>query len=565
MTNDTPPPAPLVGRILVLHGNRQTGQLLLGRMDKLRKKLVGGGMSTPSIALVAIDAPFPHPEDAAMRTWWHRSGNTYDGLEESTALVQRTWNNNNYYNSSTSTEEERSPFVGLLGFSQGARLAHLLALQHDLDPSFLPGLQFTIQVAGYDAPLPDNFACSSCNGRIRIPSLLVWGEMDRLITPQQSEAVTAFYENPVTHVHDSGHHVPMRAASVRAYLEFVQQQCYATLAAPSPSRDSAAVTTTAAAVANQPPQEQVLNERQVPEEETALQQYQEVEALQAIYPDEFHLLSKSRPDPDGGETTIYEHPISYCIDLPASDEGIWPPRPIQLHVTYPHNYPSAAGSNHDDDGSAIPALKLIHENNGMEFLSGQTAACLSMIKAAAEEEQGMPCVLTCLYAAREYFESGAMKNTTAQTGLASEVSCDDEMGDEDDYADVEEEEKSPGSPFLKPASHERIQACNLQGLEIAEQLLYGKDGAASDAAGITQENGSVATGKGGSWQFTIGLVGKPRFGVFYRKCQMVLAFYLISVSHPFHRQTVCWKINALQYGDGFCSTEAATGRGREAE
>jgi len=522
-TNDTQPPTPLVGRILVLHGNRQTGQLLLGRMDKLRKKLVGRGMSsTPSMALVAIDAPFPHPEDAAMRTWWHRSGNTYDGLKESTALVQRTWNNNSSV-----------PSVGLLGFSQGARLAHLLALQHDQDPSFLPGLQFTIQVAGYDAPLPDNFAGPGCNGRIRIPSLHVWGEMDRLITPQQSEAVTAFYENPVTHVHDSGHHVPMRAASVRAYLEFVQQQCYAMPATSSPSRDSVAATTattTAAVVASQPPQEQGRNERQVPDEETALQQCEEVEALKAIYPDEFHLLSMSRPDPDDGETTIYEHPISYCIDLPASDEGVWPPRPIQLHVTYPHDYPSAAGSNHDDgggdDGSAIPVLKLIHENNGMEFSSGQTAACLSMMKAAAQEEQGMPCVLTCLYAAREYFESGAMKSTTAHTVVASEVSCDDEMEDEEgDDDDDDDGEKFPGNSLLKPASRERIQACNLQGLEIAEQLLYGKKGAASDAAGITQENGSVATGKGGSWQFTIGLVGKPRLGIFHRKGQMVLKVF----------------------------------------
>ena len=43
-------------KVLVLHGSRQTGQLLLGRMDKLRKKLE----TCLGIQLVAPDATWSH-------------------------------------------------------------------------------------------------------------------------------------------------------------------------------------------------------------------------------------------------------------------------------------------------------------------------------------------------------------------------------------------------------------------------------------------------------------------------------------------------------------------------
>ena len=55
--------------ILVLHGNRQTGQLLLNRMDKLRKKLQSRGLT-----LIAPDAPHScHSNDTT-------SSSTNDGI-----------------------------------------------------------------------------------------------------------------------------------------------------------------------------------------------------------------------------------------------------------------------------------------------------------------------------------------------------------------------------------------------------------------------------------------------------------------------------------------------------
>ena len=124
-------------KILLLHGNRQTGQLLLGRMDKLRKKL-----QRINIQLVAPDAPFLHANDDNLRQWWSRTDNgVCKGLQESMDYIKGMW-------------ESDSSFEGILGFSQGARMAHLVALTAAKEETAFEGLKYVIMVAGYDAPLP---------------------------------------------------------------------------------------------------------------------------------------------------------------------------------------------------------------------------------------------------------------------------------------------------------------------------------------------------------------------------------------------------------------------------
>jgi len=435
-------------KILVLHGSRQTGQLLLGRMDKLRKKL-----QRMDITLVAPDAPFPHADDVSMRSWWaRRNGNHCEGLEESMEFLQDLWM------SDLSLE-------GILGFSQGARMAHLVALMAAAnDKNAFKGLKYVIMVAGYDVPLPERW---NAVDTLDIPSLHVWGEADKLITPEQSQAVLKYYRNPQQHVHEGGHHVPMRAANVTAYLDFIKESTSSdnsiTVSSRGPQSAKPAKTTTAMTAPSVAPA--------LLDEETAMAQQDEVEALSAIFPEEFTLLSKQIDD----ET--YKHPIRYRIDLPESDMGTWPPHAISLLVEYPADYPS----------QSLPIISLEHQNNMMQFSSGHMQLCLSAINEAAETEQGMPCVLSCVYAARDFFESGGME--VAATELV--------MDTKERAEDVTDPITASQSTLIKPVSPERIQVCNLQGLEIARALL--------------QDN-AFDPGKGGSWKYTIGLVGKPSAG-----------------------------------------------------
>ena len=238
------------------------------------------------------------------------------------------------------------------------------------------------------------------------------------------------------------------------------------------------------------------------DEETEQAQRDEVEALMAIYPDEVTVLSKHSLDEETGEAS-FEFPISYRIALRPEDGdspgGHWPKRPLSLEIKYPHNYPSDA---------ALPHIKLDHDNNVMEFPSANVAACMRAIEEAAEAERGMPCVLSCLYAAKEFLDSGEEVETIAEndaTGEVGQMSIDEEeIG----------QETMQAAAVLKQVSPDEIKRCNLEGLAIAESLLGRTpktDRPNTDNPGDISSS-PLLSGKGGSWLYTIGLVGKPSAG-----------------------------------------------------
>eukprot|EP00547_Thalassionema_nitzschioides_P000486 CAMPEP_0194205756 /NCGR_PEP_ID=MMETSP0156-20130528/4969_1 /TAXON_ID=33649 /ORGANISM="Thalassionema nitzschioides, Strain L26-B" /LENGTH=921 /DNA_ID=CAMNT_0038932119 /DNA_START=41 /DNA_END=2807 /DNA_ORIENTATION=+ len=442
-------------KLLLLHGSRQVGEILLGRIEKLRKKL----RKMYNLEFVAPDGPFLHPEDKGMRQWWNREGNDYFGLREKTLeFIQSIWNKND-------------GLEGIVGFSQGARLAHLLVQCHEstVQPLRLKGLRYVIMCSGYEAPPP----ISGLEERkLCTPSLHVWGAKDKLIPPEQSRAVMKDYQNAVHHEHDGGHHVPMKAFDVQIYTEFIAN--YAKVEE-NPHKWPSSLHA-------DDPVLHALSE--TPSEEAMMAQQDEVEALSAMFPDELKMYSKK-------VGVVYEFPIVYRIDLIKTTEGMWPPHPISLEVSYPHDYPE----------SVIAQIKLIHENNMMEFTSKQIQACHQAISDAAETEIGMPTVLTCVYAAREFFESGSMATVT-------DITQEDPHG----LADADKEYEKKHASVIRPASKERIQLCILQGLQIA-QLVCKK--LHTIEANTTAYKMVLNQCHGGIWKYTCGLVGKPSAGSKY--------------------------------------------------
>lgn len=210
-------------------------------------------------------------------------------------------------------------------------------------------------------------------------------------------------------------------------------------------------------------------------------QQDEVEAMSAIFPDEFKLLSKMKSE----ETYIF--PVSYQIDLPASEEGVWPPHPLVLRINYPHNYPADVMAN----------IQFVHDNNMMEFSSGQIQACINAMRDAAEVELGMPSMLTCVYAARDFFESGGMEQQLPEATEENEAVVEEKMDGGRQAGGV-----------IKPSSSERIKECNLQGLDIARKLLLQPKLPVESIPATT----ATINSHGGTWKYTCGLVGKPSAG-----------------------------------------------------
>jgi predicted esterase len=619
-------------------------------MDKLRKKLEkglperggndgGGEEEAISFELVAVDAPHEYVDEVdeelvfdddddngggnnsikadtttpSMLQWWRlekappedgRGAVRYAGLEVSLERVRSAWMVAN------GEDAADGCCCGILGFSQGARLAHLICVLHQQQHAaavcsrngdsksypqwHLPGLQFVILVAGYDASLPVNLFPtndpSSSSGRradeksqtvdptmltvsgktrIDIPSLHVWGKSDRLIVPEQSRELSFRYSNTQVHIHEGGHHVPMQAASIRAYLDFIQKSYYQhanadgghggacwngtnctthndssgsgshavaeTLqrrtvpasenltSSPDPKEVATASTTTepTAASSTTTPDNEVNDE-----EEARQAQHDELEAIQAIYPDEFHLLSRSPV-------------IRYLIDLVPSDEGWWPPKLISLDIAYPVTYPI--------NSSVGPIIKLLHDNNVMEFSSVQAAQLLSAVEAAAFEERGMCCVLSCLLAARDYFESGlASSSTTAARRTAINTSSlGAGTGNEDgEAADRLDEGANGGVPAagtpvskIKASTPDRIKECNVHGLAIAESILKQQQQLLVTISENEKNRlgGGVGGGKRGAWTYTIGLVGKP-------SVRVPCAIFFQSVRRPTRRENLLRKV-----------------------
>jgi predicted esterase len=471
---------------LVLHGNRQTGQLLLGRLDKLRRRL----LKEFQLDCVAPDAPLLHPEDANLRTWWNREENDYQGLQESLETLKR------------SEQLKDRQVVGILGFSQGARLAHLIALLHTRDrQTWFPTLKFVIIAAGYDAPMPDGFPSNPAS-KILLDSLHVWGLADPLISPDQSQAVTTFYESPETHVHEGKHYVPMKAPDVEIFVDFIRKtlvvkdgddraiQAQIETATPAPVQASQ-VTISPSVPAVSPPQ----ISQQLPDEETAIMQQEEVQALGAIFPDELILKSSKK---ENNYEEVYDHPIIYQFKvLPSEDVDVaetnWPSRPLTLEATYPYNYPN----------ETIPIFRLIHENNVYEFPSTRAEILMKKIKDCATGELGMPSVLSCIYAARDYLDAppSATETTSAPPGVEGL-----EADESNDATNADVEQAPSSTAALKTSTPEQINVCNLEGLDIAEEILR-------RPPPTMQPNVDVSSNKkGGSLTYTIGLVGKPSAG-----------------------------------------------------
>lgn len=470
-------------KILVLHGNRQTGELLLGRLAKLQKAV----SKELQLEFVAPDAPFLfadgdedleescHDNDDSastrqwQRTWWYRKGNTYHGLEESITKIEQLWNDD-------------GGFVGILGFSQGSRLAHIISILHTVtNGDAFRGLRSVVHVSGYNGPVPPNFKThlkdhwSSYNNNfhfdeniiLSLPSLHVMGSTDKLVPIHESKELSGIYNKPLIHTHPGGHHVPVKARDIEQYLMF-----WRTL--------------------------QSIDEQQVdtckalpPDEEHAQAQIDEVYALSQIFPT-FQLLSETEfidpdnadPDDYSEESRKYAHPISYAILLQPEDgeieQELWPPKEVSLHIEYPPDYPDCS-----------PIILLKHEMNYFEFSSSQSELLMNKLTLTMNDEQGMPCVMGLVYAAREFFEEGGLAK-----GLAA-LAPEEKSVSEDEPIQNEMQESSVISSLL-PASDARIEKCRQEGWLISCEMV---------------KNRSNNSGKGGSLkQFTIGLVGKPSAG-----------------------------------------------------
>jgi len=253
MTTNPPASAPTPLKVLLLHGYTQSGPLFSAKSRALHKALqkafsprpVHFSYPTGPIRLKPADVVGSSPpgpeseEDIEAYGWWQRKdasdeGVVYRGIEEGMAIVEKCI-------------KEEGPFDGVIGFSQGAAaaamVASLLEGQRRVDgfekaekEGGIPypvtfrseigfvqqPLKFAVVYSGFRAPGKryEGFY----EPKIQTPVLNFLGQMDSVVEEKRSRALVEVCEAGEKNVaiHPGGHFVPSQRPWLDACVAFVK-------------------------------------------------------------------------------------------------------------------------------------------------------------------------------------------------------------------------------------------------------------------------------------------------------------------------------------------------------
>jgi len=227
-------------KLLCLHGWRQSASIFLGFNKQLLKKL----KSEFLVEAVVVDAPSEVEVGSGFRQWWYYNDNDriVEDLQETTELERRTyigWEESLALLHEVMVKEQ---IDGVLGFSQGAAAASMLAAlpcdsackchfceTHQLPAP--PSPKFVILVSGFANPYPQNALWyPPVERKLAIPSLHVIGVYDQRVVPSRSRTLCELYsDDPVKMVHEhtytqgAGHFIPQKQADIPVFLAFFKE------------------------------------------------------------------------------------------------------------------------------------------------------------------------------------------------------------------------------------------------------------------------------------------------------------------------------------------------------
>ncbi|GMG20987.1 unnamed protein product [Ambrosiozyma monospora] len=195
------------GTVLCLHGFAQNGPTFSAKASGIRKMLKKSGYHTVFIngplKLTPADLPFEAAslgaddkgEDPNFRGWVHTSVEKFD-IKPPFESIKEAY-------------AEHGPFIGILGFSQGAGIVGLI-LNHINEISgcdkAAENLKFAIMYSSF--LFKEKSVQSYYQQKIKLPTLHIFGELDTLVSSERSQALVDLCENATVFKHPGGHYVP---------------------------------------------------------------------------------------------------------------------------------------------------------------------------------------------------------------------------------------------------------------------------------------------------------------------------------------------------------------------
>jgi len=219
--------------LLFLHGYTQSGPSFSAKTKAVQKSLVKAlgptttlHFPTGPIRLSHSDIPDSSPRDPTLAeeseepeesfAWWRRSDATgeYVGLPETLKFLSQYL-------------DTHGPFAGVVGFSQGAALAAILAsvLERGERPEGFAtghgGLRFAVCYSGFRAP--ERYE-QWYTPRIRTKVLNVIGSLDTVVEEERTLALVKACEGGEERVvyHPGGHYLPATKSMVGVLVGFIR-------------------------------------------------------------------------------------------------------------------------------------------------------------------------------------------------------------------------------------------------------------------------------------------------------------------------------------------------------
>uniref|UniRef100_A0A1I7TX58 FSH1 domain-containing protein n=1 Tax=Caenorhabditis tropicalis TaxID=1561998 RepID=A0A1I7TX58_9PELO len=206
-------------RILCLHGYRQCDQSFRQKTGSTRKlvKSLADFEFVNGVHSVAVDE---HSDSS--RAWWFSNSEAMSFSSREQTDVSLGFEES--VNAVVKYIEENGPFDGLMGFSQGASMVHLLIAKAQLGEISLPDIRFAIFFSGFLSLSSQHNSFTSL--RIKdFPSLHVFGDADEIVARPKSEKLSDQFEvEPVRIVHDGGHLVPAMSKYKETIVGFLKDQ-----------------------------------------------------------------------------------------------------------------------------------------------------------------------------------------------------------------------------------------------------------------------------------------------------------------------------------------------------
>lgn len=410
-------------------------------------------------------------------------------------------------------EEEwvkNGPFAGVIAFSMGGCVATVMAAL----PGRFPGCKFVVTAGSPDIDLDSLLKSNVCqkfpsDGHIPmgLASFHFAGLQDSAVPAQASRNLSLKY-NPLKCIfveHEQGHCFPSKAILNDQCVNFIKRYAHS----------DAVVSAAPIATVVVPSVEPVTDFEKNPSPEDMVAQFEELEVLSVIYPEDISLLPELGSDSvdiadyiAAGKRTGREV-ISIQLSPLEGTDSLMPSKwkgQFKILVKRPYNYPSAAA----------PVVELGLGTLSLHDVSTSLQrSLLQSIDDVARENVGEASIMSCVQAANDWlcthnsssiFASAEAKHDAVTVTVAAEaVEPELRLLGEDDTSEDATSEMIRNVSLLAGQLIAKIRRNGIR----ADTSCYSLSGPSSDAKGSAIELSASARG---AWNYTVGLVGKPSAG-----------------------------------------------------